>query len=92
MEDVIMKKAINIIWIVSMILASIILGVMGIKIFNNDYNITIEAYTVLVLWIILLFCGLYKNFTRNKCPYCGKVNLSGGNYCSYCGKKITKGE
>lgn len=87
-----MKKTVNIIWIVSIILASIILGVMGIKIFSGDYNITFEAYAVLIIWIILLCCGLYRNFTRNKCPHCGKVNLSGGNYCSYCGKEITKGE
>lgn len=81
------EKMIPWIYFITIIVFVIDWAVMGLKIFTNDYDILVEAYIGCVCFIILLVCAVYKIFS-NKCPYCGKLRLSGGDYCSYCGKKI----
>jgi len=81
-----MKKAVSWIFVITMAVLVIDWGIMGLKIFNNDYNITVEAYIALVCFVLLFICCMYKIFSNN-CPNCGKVRWTDGEYCSYCGKK-----
>lgn len=60
-------------------------GSMGLKIFDNDYNITVEAYVGLISIIVCLGSIIYL---RGRCPHCGKLRVSFGKYCPYCGKEI----
>ena len=84
-----MKKAAILLWCLALMAAIIAWGVMGIKILNNDYNITAEAYTVLIAIIILLVIAVFRAFS-NKCPHCGKLRISMGKYCPYCGKEFSE--
>ena len=81
-----MKKAVSWIFVITMAVLVIDWGIMGLKIFNNDYNITVEAYIALFCFVVLFICCMYKIFST-KCPNCGKVRWTDGEYCSYCGKK-----
>ena len=81
-----MKKAFSWIFVITMAVLVIDWGIMGLKIFNNDYNITVEAYIALVCFVLLFICCMCKIFS-NKCPNCRKVRWTDGEYCSYCGKK-----
>ena len=72
---------------IAFIIAIIDWGVMGLKLLDNDYNITIEAYIALICCIVILVSILVKCFT-DKCPHCGKIRTTKGTYCSYCGKEI----
>lgn len=73
------------------IITSIILivswGIIGVKIFDGNYNFAVEAYIALGSLIVLVVCGISKVFT-DKCPHCGKVRSSTGKYCPHCGKEI----
>ena len=82
-----MKKAMR--WIFAIALAVFVIdwGVMGLKIFDNDYNITVEAHIALVCIVLLFIWGVYKIFGRSRCGHCGKVRWSDGEYCPYCGNK-----
>ena len=82
-----MKKAVS--WIFAIALAVFIIdwGVMRLKIFDNDYNITVEAYIALVCFVLLFICAMYRIFSRGKCKHCGKFRWTDGEYCPYCGKK-----
>lgn len=62
-------------------------GVMGVKLLEHDYNITIEAYIGLGCWIVIIVSAICRGFT-NKCPHCGKIRMTKGEYCSHCGKKV----
>ena len=84
-----MKKMMAYLFLVSTLIFIIDWGVMGIKIFDGDYNITFETYIDLICVIIMISCCLYRYYSR-KCPYCGKTRVTNGAYCSYCGKKIDK--
>ena len=82
-----MKKIRTWVLVITFIIFLIDWGVMGLKLYDGDYNITIEAYIGLVCWVVVLVCIVSKIFT-DKCPHCGKLRLSNGKYCSYCGKEI----
>lgn len=82
-----MKKVVPWIFGISLLVFVIDWAVMGMKIFSNDYQITLEAYIGLVCVVLMALCSIYKIFTQ-KCPHCGKLRLSPGPFCSYCGKKI----
>ena len=62
-------------------------GIMGIKLLDGNYNISLESYIGAICFIIIFVCILYKSFS-NKCPYCNKSLLINGTYCPYCGKKL----
>ena len=82
-----MKKARP--WILAMtfIIAVISWGVMGLKLYDGNYNITVEAYTMMACLIVILICALSKLFT-DKCPHCGKMRVSNGKFCPHCGKEL----
>lgn len=82
-----MKKFMSWLFAVSLAVFVIDWGVVGVKLLNGDYDITVGAYIGLACCIIMLVCALYRCLS-NKCPHCGKVRVTGGDYCSYCGKKI----
>jgi len=84
-----MKKFINGIYILAIIVFVIDWGVLGLKIFSGDYNITVEEYIGLICFVVIIVYLLYRLLT-NKCPYCGKVRITNGKYCSYCGNEISK--
>ena len=82
-----MRKVAN--WLLGVFFIVFLLdwGIMGIKLLDNDYNITIEAYIVLICFIGMISCVLIRSYT-DRCHYCGKVRITNGAYCSYCGKEI----
>ena len=82
-----MKKAAKWLAVISLVIFVIDWGIMGMKILNNDYLITTEAYIGLIFFISFWVCVLYAKLA-DRCPHCGKPKLSVGNYCPYCGKKI----
>ena len=62
-------------------------GVMGLKLLDNDYNITVEAYIGSVCWVVI-FVSIFIRCLTDRCPHCRKIRATKGAYCSYCGKKI----
>lgn len=84
-----MKKVVPWILGAAVVLLTIAWCVMGLKLHSGDYEIVTEAYLVLVCWIVLLVCLLYKAFSC-RCPHCKKARHFGGKYCPHCGKEIEK--
>ncbi len=82
-----MKKVINWLLGISLILFVIIWGVIGVKIFTNSFDFTAWAYAALACWIVLFACILCK-VLGNRCPHCGKMRKSWGKFCPCCGKEI----
>jgi len=82
-----MKKFITGLYILAIVTFLIDWGVMGLKIFDGNYDITVEAYIGLACFVTIIAYPFYRLLT-NKCPYCGKVRMTNGKYCSYCGKEI----
>ncbi|MBE6891190.1 MAG: hypothetical protein E7481_04085 [Ruminococcaceae bacterium] len=82
-----MRKFMTWLYVASLILFFIDWGIVGVKIFNGNYDIEAFVYVGGVLIVVMIVCYLYRLFS-NKCPHCGKLRLSNGDYCSYCGKKI----
>lgn len=82
-----LRKIANWILVITFLIFLIDWGVMGLKLIENNYNITVEAYIGLACIIIILVSVFVRCFT-DKCPHCGKIRATKGNYCSYCGKKI----
>ena len=82
-----MKKFIS--WIFALTITVLVIdwGIMGLKIFDNNYNITVEAHIAFVCFVLLFICSMYKIFSH-RCTHCGKVIWTNGEYCSYCGKKV----
>ena len=82
-----MKKTAKVLAAISLAVFVIAWGVMGLKILDNNYLITAEAYSGLISLVIFFVCTMYLKFT-NRCPHCGKTRQSFGKYCPYCGKEI----
>lgn len=82
-----MKKAAKWLAVVSVLVFVVAWVIMGLKLYDNNYLITAEAYTGLVSLIVLFICIMYIKLTT-RCPHCGKAKQSFGKYCPYCGKEI----
>ena len=82
-----MKKVVKWLAVISVVVFIIAWGIMGLKILDNDYLITIEAYTGLISLVVFFICVMYIKIA-NRCPYCGKTKQSFGKYCPYCGKEV----
>jgi len=82
-----MKKARLWILTVTLLVGVVAWGVMGLKLYDGDYNIKVEAYIMLTCLVITLVCAISKLFT-DKCSHCGKLRVSNGSFCPYCGKEI----
>ena len=82
-----MKKVTKWIAAISIIIFVIDWIIMGLKLLDNNYIITIEAYIGLITLIVFFVCIMYIKLT-NRCSHCGKTNQSFGKYCPFCGKEI----
>ena len=83
-----MKKIAKWLAVISIITFVVAWGIMGLKILDNNYLITIETYIGGISLVVFFVCVLYVKIT-NRCPHCGKTRLSFGKYCPYCGKEIS---
>ena len=84
-----MKKIATWLMVISMLVFIIAWGVVGLKIFDNDYNFMTEAYIAYSSLTVFFVCLVYVKGPY-RCPHCGKLRLTNGKYCSYCGKEINK--
>lgn len=77
-------------WVITLSLVVFVVawGVMGLKIHDGNYNLTLEAYIGLAALIVFCVFILIQKFSSEKCPHCGKIRLDKGRYCSYCGKEV----
>lgn len=82
-----MKKTAKWLAAISMTAFVIAWGMMGLKLLDNDYLITAEAYVGLISLVVFFVCIMYVKITT-RCPHCGKTKQSFGKYCPYCGKKL----
>ena len=82
-----MKKIAKWLAVISMTVFVLAWGIMGLKLLDNNYRITVEAYIGLVSLVISFLCIMYVKLT-NRCAHCGKLKQSFGKYCPYCGKEI----
>lgn len=82
-----MKKIRTWILAVSIFVVVIALGIMGLKLYDGNYNIAVEVYITMGCLMVILGCAVSKVFT-DKCPHCGKLRVSNGKFCPYCGKEI----
>ena len=81
-----MKKVDTWLLLISLLIF-VIGGVIGLKLFDGNYDIIIEAYIGLICLVTMLICILIRSFST-KCPYCGKMRVSNGRYCPHCGKEL----
>lgn len=82
-----MKKIIAWISIITIIVLVLDLGIIGLKIFNNNYDIILEGYIGRACFLILPVCAIFRLFTE-RCPHCGKMKIAKGKYCPYCGEEM----
>lgn len=82
-----MKKMAKWLAVISIIVFVLDWGVMGLKLLDNSYIITTEAYIGLVSLVVFFVSVMYVKLI-NRCPNCGKTKQSFGKYCPYCGKEI----
>ncbi len=82
-----MKKITN--WILAVLTVILVIDciVIGLKLLNGDYDITIGTYIAGECIIVICGCNVYRKFSKI-CPHCGKTLFTNGKYCSYCGKEI----
>lgn len=59
-----MKRNITIILIIAFTVLAVDLGIMGVKIFDNDYNILVEGYIGLSCFLIIFVCGIISFFAE----------------------------
>ena len=82
------KKMMNWLMVLAIFVLLIDWGVMGIKLYENEYEIQVEAWIALICIVLLLFSAIYRAFQK-KCPHCGAIRLGWyDEYCSRCGKKL----
>ena len=82
-----MRKTMMWLFAISLIICVIDWGVVGLRILNGNYDITVGAYIALACTITMMICALYRRFNM-KCPHCGRLRTTGGAYCPFCGSKI----
>lgn len=82
-----MKKIATWLAVISMIVFVIAWGMIGLKILDNDYLFTIEAYIAYISLIVFFISIIYVRCTT-RCPHCGKLKIFLGRYCPYCGNEF----
>ena len=87
MGDIMMKKVVTWILIISSFALFVDWAVLGIKLLDGNYDVIAEAYIGEVCFIIMFVSLSIKRFSR-KCPHCGSIIASNGKYCPHCGEKL----
>lgn len=82
-----MKKVAKWLAVIANVAFVIAWSIMSLKLLDNNYFITAEAYIGLISFAVFFVCVLFIKLV-NRCPHCGKTNQSFGKYCPYCGKEI----
>ncbi len=82
-----MKKIAVWLAVIAFIIFVIDWGVVGSKLLDGNYDITVGAYIGLISIVIIFVCVIYIRVI-NKCPHCGKMIQFNGKYCPYCGVEI----
>ena len=82
-----MKKIAKWMAVITLFIFIIAWGIIGLKLLDGDYDITVGAYIGVISIVVFFICVLYIKFTR-RCQNCGKMIESYGKYCPYCGKEI----
>lgn len=82
-----MKKVATWIMWITFVIAIIVWGIMGVKIFEGDSEFYTEVCIGTVCYLIIIICILIRAF-GNKCPHCSKTIMDNGEFCSRCGMKI----
>ena len=72
MECDCMKKIAKWLATISIIVFVIAWGVIGVKLLDNNYLITTEAYIGLISLVVFVVCVVYVKIT-SRCPHCGKI-------------------
>lgn len=84
-----MKKIMSWLFILSLVIFIFDWGIIGIKLLDGDYDITLGAYIGLVCLIFMSISLIYIR-CYSKCPYCHKLIQPNAKFCQHCGKKINK--
>ena len=76
-------------WLAGISLAVFVItwGVIGVKLLDHNYGITVEAYIGLISFVVLFGSILFVKI-QNRCPHCGKIMNDFGRFCPHCGKEI----
>lgn len=84
-----MKKILFRLWLLALAVFVVDWLIVGLKLLNGDYDITLGAYVALVCVIVMTLYPLSRALF-SKCPYCGKPLASSGRYCPHCGRELSK--
>ena len=86
-----MKKVSLWLAIISAIVLLITLGVVGVKLLDENYDTTAEVIITGISFVIFLGSVVCYKFIGSRCPHCGKVNdtlLGKSKFCPHCGKEL----
>ena len=83
-----MKKVLFWVFITSAVVALISGGIVGINIFNHDYDRIAVNYIFVFSTIVMFASGVPYKLLKAKCPHCGKIRWLNETFCPYCGKEI----
>lgn len=84
-----MKKFLFRLWLLALAVFAVDWFIVGLKLLNGDYDITLGVYVALVCVIVMALYPLSRALF-SKCPYCGKSLASSGRYCPHCGRELPK--
>ena len=84
-----MNKILFRLWLLALAVFAVDWLIVGLKLLNGDYDITLGAYVALVCVIVMALYPLSRALFC-KCPYCGKPLASSGRYCPHCGRELPK--
>ena len=62
-------------------------GMMGLKLFDRNFDILTEACVGLVCAVVAIAGFIILRFSR-VCPNCGKNVVAKGSCCPHCGQKL----
>lgn len=84
-----MNKILFRLWLLALAVFVVDWLIVGLKLLNGDYDITLGTYVALVCVIVMALYPLSRALFC-KCPYCGKPLASSGRYCPHCGRELSK--
>jgi len=81
----------TILWsaVIAFIIFVIDWGIIGVKLFDGNYDIVVEAYIGMACFIVMII-GLITKIFGAKCSTCKKILDVNAKYCSHCGREVLK--